>query len=333
MAKSRLNLATVLIILVVAFLVLQSHPVTWRQPTSVNLKFITEPSEGVSTVHVADTWQEWTLKFTDGSTETRSSAITGLNVRFAVVNLQTVRSLKIEVPIVLASPLPADVLVMVQPSLGVSINNGNPISFNPNWWGPFTFMAGRDAPGSTVTYDFYLLLSGEMQSPAARTIDLRSQIAELNSGEFTLAVTVPEVWDAMKQYAGYGLLPTDHQVIPVAYSVDLTVNLPLFTGTFTVPLPTQTVSTCQGGVCVQVPATTFTTTAPEVTAIVSGIGTTFTLTTTWRSPNQLDFCSWVPWFCESAWGIPNWLIVALAILVLWLLARRSGNTITFYSGE
>ena len=95
------NPATILILVLVVLLLLQSRLVTWSQPTPVNLKFITEPGESVSTVHVADTWQEWTLQFTDGSTETRSSAITGLNVKFAVVNLQTVRSLKIEVPIVL----------------------------------------------------------------------------------------------------------------------------------------------------------------------------------------------------------------------------------------
>ena len=189
-------------------------------------------------------------------------------------------------------------------------------------------MAGRDSPGSTVTYDFYLLLSGEMESPVDRTIDLRSQIAKLNAGQFTLAVTVPEVWDCDEQYAGYGLLPTDHQVIPVAYSVDLSVNLPLFSGTFTVPLPTQTVSTCQGGVCVQIPATTFVTTALGVTATVSGSGTTFTLTTTWRSPNQFDFCSMssaTKWLCGSTWGIENWLIAIGAIVLLILLFRGRGS--------
>jgi hypothetical protein len=43
-------------------------------------------------------------------------------------------------------------------------------------------------------------------------------------------------------------------------------------------------------------------------------------------PGLPDFCSWIPWLCDSTWGLPNWILVAVAIVFLWLLFRRGNGS-------
>jgi hypothetical protein len=341
LAKRKPNIIILLIIGLVAILIISNMQTNQFKPTQVFMLLGGGDTQS-GPQHVADTWMTWTITHTDGTVETRNSGITGVGVQFSLLDLTTIRSIKIQIPVQLATELPLGTLIMVRPSLSASLNSGSSISLEPSWWQPFTFMAGRDPVGTVQTYEFYVLLTGTMQSPGSETLDMRSQVAVLNVNQFTLNVVVPEAWDAFTQnYAGYGLFPTDHKTIPVAYSATIGVSLPLFSGTFTLALPTQTVSTCTGGICVQIQATTFTTTAPGVTATVSGVGTTFTLRPTYSSPNQLNLScaflpSWLSWLCAAGWlGLAWWIWVAIGFVALYLLLRRgsSGSVVVISSKQ
>jgi hypothetical protein len=356
--KQNSYLVVLLLIGLVVIVLLQSGVVHWRSPTAVNLAFtgpcVSEggtlycPSygsgttSGISGVHVADTWQTWTFYNADGSSFQKSSDTVGLGVQFALVDLATIRAIKIEIPIVLATELSCQnfslytptclnyEFVVVRPSATATLN-GQSYSVQGNWWALSTFMYNRDHKGATVTYDFWVLLSGIMQSPSDRTLDMREQVRQLGVSQFTFGTVIAEDWSAYVSRSSSPVL-TDHKIVPVAYEAQFGVDLNRMSGTFTVPMPTQTVSTCNQGICVEIPATTFTTSGVGVVATISGNGTTFTLKTTVTDTLRLPgFCDLLPsWLCET-WldSVPNWLIVVLAVVVLWLLLRRSnGSSVT-----
>jgi uncharacterized cysteine cluster protein YcgN (CxxCxxCC family) len=258
-----------------------------------------------------------------------------------LVDLTQIRAIQIQVPITLTTELQCQnfnpiipsclnyQFVVVRPAATVTLNGQSMAVLTQNWWAAATFMYGRDHAGATVTYDFYVLLSGQMQSSSSQTLDLRSQVANLGVSQFNFNVVVGEDWSAYVSRISSPVL-TDRQIVPVAYGADFNVNLNQFSGTFTVPFPTQTVRTCTSGICVDIPATTFTTAGPGITATVTGSGTTFTLATTitdtWKPTNPFDVCSWIPWLCEKTFGVANWIwllvgIVILIILGIWLLRR------------
>jgi hypothetical protein len=361
-SKQNSNLVALLLIVIAVLILLQSGAISWRQPTPIELALgtcitnadgqlicypaptytsaLTTTQASTGTVHVADTWQRWTFYLNDGSSYQKSSNIVGLGVQFALVDLSTIRAIKIEVPVVLATELSCQnfnpitptclnyEFVVVRPSATATLN-GQSYSVQANWWALSTFTYGQNHAGDTITYDFWVLLSGAMQSSSDRTLDLRQQVRNLGLSSFTFGTVISEDWSAYVSRSSMPVL-TDHKIVPVAYEAQFGIDLNQMSGTFTVPMPPQTVRTCSEGICVDIPATTFTTSASGITATVSGNGTTFTLKTTitdtLKLPGLPDFCSWIPWLCGSTWGLPNWAWVLLAIVLLWLLLRRNQSS-------
>ena len=341
MPKRKPNLVTILIIFVVGILVFQSGLLKIWSPRSVQLSL----APNGSPIHVADTWQEWTITKNDGSQLMKSSAFVGISLSLELIDLSIIRSIEINVKAKLTSMLPSGnvggfnywTYVVMRPAVSVAIDGSYVATADPNWFGARAFMAG-DPVGSSLTYPFWVLLSGEMQSQSSRTIDLRSEVATkvaAGSTKFNFKVSVSEVWDAYRtwQSATMGTTQTDHEIIPVAYTLDFGTDLALATAptTWTPWVPTASVSTCQDGICVELIPTTVTQTALGgwATVTIRENATTLVLetsVTTLEVPTLENPCSWVPWLCGKTLGIDNWLLILAAILILLILyyaPRRS----------
>lgn len=340
------ELAVAVILVVVVLLVLQSV-IQVRSPTSVQLMLPTVQGGGSSLTHVADTWQSWTIIKLDGS----QIVLTGNGVQiwqqFSLIDMSVIRSIEIDTVFELTESLPCLGLwgsavqcgtlgaagwtwAHVTMNAAVSMN-GNPVASADTGWFPTIDFASGDPVGKQVTRSFWVLLTGNMQSPSQTTLDLRGQVANVVAGGSTViqfSVTVGEVWDAYAQTGTGAMSQTDHQVVPVVNQGSFGANLASVTSptTWTITNPTQSLGPCPNGICVTIIGTTMTTTAPGgwATATVSETSTVVSITTTLKNPTWPGLCQLLPsqlsWLCGSTGGYSNWLLLLVGVILLILIA-------------
>jgi hypothetical protein len=322
----------------------------------------TSSTAPAGSVHVADTWQTWIVGKLDGSQVVLSGSGMQIFQQFSLIDMSTIRSIEIDTVFELTEALPCLGLwgsTVQCGTLGasswtwahVSMNaiasmNGVQVASADTGWFPTIDFASGDQPGKTVTRSFWVLLTGAMQSPSQATLDLRSSVADVvNFGSTVIqfSVTVGEVWDAYAQSPTGAVSHTDHKEVAVVNQGSFGANLAQVTSntTWTIQYPTQSLGPCANGICITVEGTVITTTAPGgwATATMTETSTVISIRT---SPNNPSigiggFCallpSWLSWLCGSTWGIPNWLLVAVAILGLWLLLRRGNGQVTVAIGK
>jgi len=327
-------------------IVVQSGLISFRQPTPVNLVLADGGGGGTST-HVADTWQSWHVSLQNGLSVDRSSDVFRLySQNLDLIGSSTPLFVELTVPIQFLIQLPKGsnlpgttipswyLAFLVRERIDVSLNGQFVGSADAsNYPDLILTYTSFDAPSKIVNFKFYILLSGGTPPwSAIPPLDLRQQISRLNPSQpFSLSVNVRETWDLAKYCNPGGRIceAVDHVDVGVQYGASFLITVSSLTAPISVTLPSQTVQgTCGPGTCTVtqiLPSVSSVTSGQGWTATIVGNGTTIIRTETFNPPPQLpSFCSLLglSWLCGTTLGVPNWVLVAVAVFVVLVLIFR-----------
>jgi hypothetical protein len=237
-----------------------------------------------------------------------------------------------------------------------------PINYATNW---LTFTT-YDGDSKLVSYQYRVLLSGSAPSTVpyqGQGLDLRSEIAALAGQSFNLKVVVTQDWSVYKICQSARSIPGPCQTVAqksegTIQSVDFTLNMASQTAAFSVTLqPTQTfagtvTTNAQRQPIIEIThvivSTSWTTSCgPGCTAVGGASGTTELTTVTITNASLPSFngllsgllsqiCNSNPvlsWLCESTFGIPNWILLVVGLVILYLLLRRGSTQTVIAQGK
>jgi hypothetical protein len=396
--KTRILIAAIL--LTISFTTVLSalayFGVSWPSQTPVKMMLAGggDTQSGSSSIHVADTWQEW--YDADSGQQLVTNGVTGINL-FSLFQTTgqpaPTKGFILRVPVKLAInlpegflidqgtvgiatcavssvPTPACAFTVVQYSVALTVSvNGQVIQvIDPGVIGNPTFNSIQDKQGAQKDIGLFVWLQGSTPVSQATMsnfvnslcfgacslfntnllttyVDLRSAVSQYQTTSFTVSVGIVEHWRAFSLYVSTALLPqnigfnlgsyltspvstvdVDNRATgPAWFTFTATAGLSgLPTGTFaTFTAPTRYItSDTAGNVVVVVTATTIRTTGP---GYVAGFNETGYTVTVMKNPSVPPIeCALLPWplewlLCESTWGIANWLLVLVGIVVLILL--------------
>lgn len=268
--KRRVNLATVLILLLFAFVILQSGIINYWQPTPVYV--MVDGGGGGTSKHIADTWQKWNIKLNSatGPTSSYESATRYIYLPYQLGPSTSGRPyyVEVEIPIKYLGGLPTygtigtsgywyarteilGVANVYLNDLGHFVGKTNLAS---------TAFSAHDATGTVRSVKFVIgthagitYYTGKYGIPSqSKPIDIESYLAGLELQgitEFTLIVHVTEVWILYKVQPflpgpGYGEAWTKVDEVSVTFPGSVSFSLPqTWTGTYasTATWQTQTV--------------------------------------------------------------------------------------------
>jgi len=311
-------------------------------------------TDGGDLVHVANTWQEWTVTYTDGSVESfRSDSPTQVMLQAATSSRQPA-ALKIIFPTVLTSQLKREdyplavreqvvkchpvVLVLVNFTQVLRVTNFEEIVFDSTM-----------KVGDTKSWTAYVLFSGNLPSePNVGVADLRGSLA--NAGSAVIQVVMAQFWETWSIYQVWYVLrlgnPPDRvdstqlsvKTVESPYAVGFKWT-PTITGTPTYTWPTAVISitsntliqvwTQTGTSVITLWSTVPVTIGGPLTTVTQTIGVLQTTTTLGGGQGNEGWNAFVKWWksllpdwLQNWW----WLVLAVAVLLLlWILSKMFGG--------
>ena len=333
MAKKRkANLASILIIVVIAIVILQSGIINYWQPTPVML------SLAGSNVHIADTWQKWNIQLNSatGPTSTYESAKKYIYLPFQVAPATSGRLYyaEVDIPIKYLGGLPtggtigkADYWYISVEILGkarVYLNDlghfvGETNLASVHFDSYTTAGTVKDVKFIIGTHDGIKYYTGRFGIPAvSKPIDIESYLQSLGISsilEYTCIVEVTEVWVAYKvrPFTVSGIEATTKlDEFSVTFPGQVKFSLPqTWTGTYATTTTWQTQTWGATGsetvtVTVVIPSTSIVVQPTTIgTNTFTGYSTVYsgtTITRTWTPVTPPpEFPDWLKWLRDGIW--------------------------------
>lgn len=330
----------------------------WYVPQAVYMMIIPDGS-GATTTHVADVWQEWTVRFKDGHSQSFRSDFKPISFQTVPTSasgepsvLDITFSIKLQYRLRMEESWPLykwDEVLKVDPIMTVLVDGrgvGAVSTFEP------IVFTSDDALGTVKTWTARVVFQGQSGAVSYPTVNAVNALA--GKQQAFVQVIMSELWT---QYRAWWYSAESRQcgVVVVGghcwdelsrkteaspYGLNF-IWTPTATGTATFTWPTAILTTDTGGNPVVVYTVTGTKTFllwRTVTATFVGPTETVTITVGTNiggtpSPEPSNYCGkddsfskFMCWVSRSTgilgYQIPNWLIlVVVLVVILWLISR------------